>query len=106
MRVAYRNTTHGKNILAQGKLRYAKANRDKKKSNTAIGNAKRDGRLAPWPACALPECNSKPEAHHPNYDAPFDVVWLCHKHHMQTHKEYNALMRSHKNQQLSDTTNL
>lgn len=30
---------------------------------------------------------AKTEAHHANYDAPFDVVWLCRSHHRQLHAE-------------------
>lgn len=35
------------------------------------------------------ECGSESvEAHHPDYDAPLDVIWLCRKHHAQLHKEH------------------
>lgn len=54
-------------------------------AQVAVGNAVRDGRLTPWPTCAMPECSAKPEAHHPDYDRPLDVVWLCHAHHKQAH---------------------
>jgi len=43
------------------------------------------GSITPWPVCALPECANKPEAHHPDYSAPLDVVWLCSAHHKQAH---------------------
>ena len=29
----------------------------------------------------------KAEAHHKNYDRPLDVIWLCQKHHKETHKK-------------------
>lgn len=51
----------------------------------AVGNAVRDGRLVPWPVCAMPECSLKPVAHHPDYSRPLDVVWLCQAHHKQAH---------------------
>jgi hypothetical protein len=35
--------------------------------------------------CALPECESRPQAHHPDYSKPLDVVWLCDDHHKQAH---------------------
>lgn len=57
----------------------------------AVGNAVRDGRLFKWPACAIPECEStRPVAHHPDYEQPLQVVWLCQAHHKQAH----ALIRS------------
>lgn len=34
---------------------------------------------------------SKVEAHHPDYDKPFDVVWLCFKHHRQIHENPELL---------------
>jgi hypothetical protein len=31
-------------------------------------------------------CGSeKVEAHHPDYDRPLDVIWMCPVHHKQTH---------------------
>ena len=48
-----------------------------------IGTAKRMGLIAPQP-CEV--CGAgKTEAHHPDYDRPGDVVWLCRKHHKQLH---------------------
>jgi hypothetical protein len=44
--------------------------------------AMQSGRLKPQP-CMI--CGAKSEAHHPDYSRPLDVVWLCRKHHMETH---------------------
>jgi hypothetical protein len=75
-----------------GKVSHKKANEkyslDKPKAyraKNAVNNAIRDGRLIPWPCCAVPECNRKPHAHHPDYDQPLDVVWLCPQHHKDAH---------------------
>lgn len=54
----------------------------RRKAQVAVGNAVRDGRLVPQP-CFI--CGTKAEAHHPDYDAPLDVVWLCSAHHKQAH---------------------
>lgn len=54
----------------------------RRKAQVAVSNAVRDGRLVPLP-CFV--CGCKAEAHHPNYDAPLDVVWLCPSHHKQAH---------------------
>jgi hypothetical protein len=29
----------------------------------------------------------KSEAHHPDYERPYDVVWLCRKHHKAVHSK-------------------
>lgn len=58
---------------------------NRKRAQSAVSNAIRDGRMERWPVCAIPECERKPEAHHPDYDRPLDVVWLCRPHHQQAH---------------------
>lgn len=61
---------------------YAERFPNRKKANTAVGNAVRDGRLKKQPCWV---CGSKAVAHHPDYDRPLDVVWLCQPHHKQAH---------------------
>jgi len=51
-------------------------------ANIAVGNAVRDGKLTSLPCVC---CGEKAEAHHPDYDRPLDVVWLCSAHHKQAH---------------------
>jgi hypothetical protein len=60
---------------------------ERRAAQTALGNAVRCGRVIPWPVCAIPECSEKPEAHHPDYGRPLDVVWLCSAHHKQAHAQ-------------------
>lgn len=53
-----------------------------------LNAAVRDKKVTPEP-CFI--CGEKAEAHHPDYDRPLDVVWLCDTHHKQAHalvKEY------------------
>lgn len=65
---------------------------ERREAAVKLGNAVRDGKVIPWPVCAIPECYAKPEAHHPDYSQPLQVVWLCSAHHKQAH----ALMRHYK----------
>jgi len=60
---------HPDRRLAQGRLRYAV----------------KAGWVKPWPVCFMPDCDKKPEAHHPDYSDPLAVVWLCTAHHRQAH---------------------
>ena len=57
------------------------------KANAAVNNAVRDGRLKRQPCWV---CGENAVAHHPDYSAPLDVVWLCQAHYMQAH----ALVRA------------
>lgn len=65
--------------------RWSKTHPERRKAQVALGNAVRDGRVIPWPVCAIPECKGRPEAHHPDYEKPLQVVWLCAAHHKQSH---------------------
>lgn len=51
-------------------------------AQVALNNALRDGRVKKFP-CMV--CGFDAEAHHPDYDSPLDVVWLCSTHHKQAH---------------------
>ena len=52
-------------------------------AQVALGNAVRDGKINKLPCWV---CGAtKVEAHHPDYDAPLDVIWLCVPHHRQAH---------------------
>lgn len=65
--------------------RYRIEHPERRAAHVALGNAVRAGRVVPWPICAIPECDCKPQAHHPDYSRPLDVVWLCDAHHKQAH---------------------
>lgn len=69
-----------KNTVSQRGLRP-----ERSKARVALGNAVRDGRVIPWPVCAVPDCCGKPHGHHPDYSRPLDVVWLCDSHHKEAH---------------------
>lgn len=70
---ASHNKATKKYLVSQPKRRAAQV---------AVGNALRDGRLQKLP-CFI--CGHEAEAHHPDYDRPLDVVWLCPPHHKQAH---------------------
>lgn len=45
-----------------------------------LTHALQKNRVRPGP-CIIPECKKKAEGHHPNYNRPREVVWVCHEHH-------------------------
>lgn len=66
-------------------VRWAAKHPERRRASHLVGNAVRDGKLVPWPVCAIPECDRKPQGHHADYSRPLDVVWLCPAHHKQAH---------------------
>lgn len=76
-------------LTREYKRRSAAKYSKRKAANTAVGNAVRDGVLHKEP-CFI--CgNAKVEAHHPDYDTPLSVVWLCVPHHKEIHREYDEV---------------
>ena len=84
-RRAYIKTDAGKRAHNKAAGKWAETNIKKVKAIQTLNNAIRDGKIKKWPICALPECFGKPQAHHPDYDQPFAVVWLCPAHHKKAH---------------------
>lgn len=69
--------------MNQYKLDWRSKNEKARKAYFAINNALRTGKIIRLP-CS--ECGSlKSHAHHPDYNKPLKVVWLCPKHHSQIH---------------------
>jgi hypothetical protein len=55
----------------------------KRKAQTAVANAIRDGKLQRQP-CEV--CGAEfAEAHHPDYTKPFEIRWLCPEEHRGVH---------------------
>jgi hypothetical protein len=61
---------------------YKKKYPNRIRANAMVTRATREGRLSKQPCWV---CGEKAVAHHPDYDRPLDVVWLCQPHHKQTH---------------------
>lgn len=78
--------------LHPGRERAYEAKKDPKRvrASSRLRAAVKCGEVAKWPCCALPDCtlhDKKVQAHHPDYDQPLSVVWLCSTHHFQAHQE-------------------
>jgi hypothetical protein len=57
-----------------------------------VRKAIKDGRLVKPDICS--RCGAPdPEAHHPNYDRPLVVIWLCQAHHKAEHKRLRERAR-------------
>lgn len=82
-REAYAQTPEGRIASAAAKKRWIVANSIRRQAHNKVNAAVRDGRLTPEP-CFI--CGEKAQAHHPDYDRPLDVTWLCPEHHKAAHR--------------------
>ncbi len=51
----------------------------------SVGTAVRKGKLLRLPCSVCGK--TKVQGHHPDYNKPLEVVWLCEKHHRELHKK-------------------
>ncbi len=82
-RAYYAKTEHGKKALKSGRADYLDRHPLKRSTHIKFGNALRDKKIIPLPCEA---CGAIPaQGHHDDYSKPFDVRWLCVKHHNEHH---------------------
>jgi hypothetical protein len=82
----YQKTEAGKAAHAAAVVVWRKRNANRLAAHNAINKAILRGKIEKPAVCFMPDCNcSVVEAHHPCYDMPLDVVWLCPPHHKQAH---------------------
>ncbi len=70
---------------AEIKKRWIENNVIKRAAHIIAGNAVRDGKLIKQPCEVCGEV--KVEAHHPDYEKPLGVNWLCTSCHVEIHKK-------------------
>lgn len=44
--------------------------------------------------CEVCGTEERVEAHHSDYDKPFDIIWLCSKHHKEWHRDNTPLNKT------------
>lgn len=69
-------------------LKRARHNSKAGMANKLIKNMVLRGALVRPTVCYKCDSSVKISAHHPDYDKPFDIVWLCHRCHMKEHRKY------------------
>lgn len=82
MAKAYMATPEGKAAHARAVNEWKAKNRVRRAAQVILGNAVKYGKVSKQPCWV---CGGKAEAHHPDYDRPLDVVWLCPEHHKKAH---------------------
>lgn len=82
-RKEYSLTEQGKIAHKRAAAQWIAKNPLRRKAEILVGNAIKRGKLIKTPCFACGDLNV--EAHHPDYSAPLDVVWLCVDHHKEIH---------------------
>ncbi len=82
-RRAYQKTEDGKARHTAANKAYRQRNKKKLAAHNAIAKAILRKGLIPDP-CFVCGCEDV-EGHHPDYDHPLQVVWLCEPHHTEAH---------------------
>jgi hypothetical protein len=85
----YLASPKGKAARQRATKKYRANHRKKLLAHNAVSYAIRMNTLDRWPCQVCGDHNS--QAHHPDYDNPLGVVWLCDPHHKQAH----AIVNSH-----------
>lgn len=82
----------GKEVANACKRRWQEKNPKKRSVHILTGNAIRDG-LIHKGCCEV--CGVQDVvAHHKDYDKPFEITWLCSKHHEAWHQEHGEGLNS------------
>ena len=90
-RKEYAATPEGREAGNRAKRAWEARNPEKKKAATAVSNAVRDGKLVRGKNCQVCGSDRNIEAHHEDYSKPFEIVWLCKKHHWQADEKRRLL---------------
>lgn len=89
----YRQTETGKMVTCMASAKARQLYPQKVKAINAVNNAIRNCKLLRQP-CSVCGTNKNIHGHHPNYNKPLDIIWLCRTHHMGVHRIMKELKRS------------
>lgn len=81
-RAEYQKTAKGKLAHSMAATAWIRQHPNRRAASCILNNAIRHGKVKAFP-CFV--CGAKAHAHHPDYDRPLDVIWLCPKHHKEAH---------------------
>jgi hypothetical protein len=70
-----------------------RAHPEKNAARRAVNNALRSGTLERGTLCEVCDSNKKPHAHHPDYNQPLHVWWLCSGCHSTIHRLQREMLR-------------
>lgn len=73
--------------------RYRENHKEKTKAEGIVNDAIRHGKLKRPDKCSRCGKTCEPQAHHPDYTKPLDIIWLCTTCHANEHKEMRESAR-------------
>lgn len=74
-----------KEAVAANKARYKRENSEKIRAHSAVSRAIRKGVLSRPTSCSKCDAIGAVDGHHPDYDRPLHVIWLCSSCHRKHH---------------------
>lgn len=80
----YGNTDEQKQKRYQAVKKWRSKNLVKARKRDNLGRRTRR-RFPDKESCCINRCDVIGEAHHPDYEKPYEIVWLCRKHHREAH---------------------
>lgn len=76
-------TKKGKESSGKSQKKWGKRNLEKRRAHWAVKAALKAGKMK-RERCSI--CGVKAEAHHEDYNKPFNIIWLCVDHHKERHR--------------------
>lgn len=83
-------TAKRKKMAADARRKWRKNDPRKALAERQYGNARTTKKLMPLP-CWVCGSEVKLHGHHFDYDKPLEVIWLCHDHHVDMHRQIRDL---------------
>lgn len=82
----YNKSDKGKAALSKARENYLESHRLRQRARWAVKRSIKSGKLCRPTSCQTCGCKCHPDAHHPDYTSPTDVMWLCKSCHVEWHK--------------------
>lgn len=83
----YRSTENGRLRINQAVARSLASNRAKQNARARLGYHLKKGTLVAPSVCKDCGMTAKVQGHHPDYNKPLEVIWLCVNCHAKLHRE-------------------
>ena len=90
---AKRRTDEGRAKMVVDSRRWKRANKIKENAHKAVARALKAGKLSRPDTCSRCPSDEHIQGHHPDYQQPLFVIWLCRDCHTNLHRELQRAAR-------------